>query len=122
MLTLTLIFKNMMNCQTSIGKFPRTVLVSAILYYLLDEYFTQASKVPNHSLVGEILEAETIARMSEAHYAQITRHLFCGPIEGIALAGKQNLVPLEDAAKPDRFICYPQKVDLSIIHQLFTEG
>jgi 2-dehydro-3-deoxyphosphogalactonate aldolase len=34
--------------------------------------------------VGGILEAKKIASMSEASYAQIAPHLYCGPIEGAA--------------------------------------
>jgi len=34
--------------------------------------------------VGGILEAKKIAAMSEAHYAQVAPHLYCGPIEGAA--------------------------------------
>lgn len=38
------------------------------------------------------------------------------------LTDNKKLVPLHDATKPDRLICYPQKIDLSGVHQLFTEG
>jgi hypothetical protein len=31
-------------------------------------------------------------------------------------------VSMKDSAAPDRLICYPERVDLSEVHQLFTEG
>lgn len=52
-----------------------------------------------------------------------TKNLF-NELRGVrfVLTDNKNLVPLEDATKPDRLICYPQTVDLSEVYQLFTEG
>lgn len=38
------------------------------------------------------------------------------------LTDDKRLVPLKDPAVPDRLICYPQSIDPSEVHQLFTEG
>jgi len=38
------------------------------------------------------------------------------------LSDDEKLVSLKDPAVPDRFICYPERIDLSEVHQLFTEG
>lgn len=38
------------------------------------------------------------------------------------LTDERKLVPLVDQTKPDRLICYPQNVDMSELHQLFTQG
>lgn len=38
------------------------------------------------------------------------------------LTDNKSRVPLDDATKPDRLICYPQTIDLSEVYQLFTEG
>lgn len=47
---------------------------------------TQAASILQMALgrVGGILEAKKIAAMAEAFYAQITPHLYCGPIAGAA--------------------------------------
>jgi len=38
------------------------------------------------------------------------------------LTDDDKLVPLEDPTTPDRLLCYPERIDLSEVHQLFTEG
>ena len=38
------------------------------------------------------------------------------------LTDDEELVSLKDPKIPDRLICYPQRIDLSEVHQLFTEG
>jgi hypothetical protein len=38
------------------------------------------------------------------------------------LTDDEELVSLKDPKIPDRLICYPQMIDLSEVHQLFTEG
>ena len=38
------------------------------------------------------------------------------------LTDEDKLASLKDPATPDRFICYPQHINLSEIHKLFTEG
>lgn len=38
------------------------------------------------------------------------------------LTNNKNLVPLEDATKPDKLICYPQTMGLAEVCHLFTEG
>jgi len=38
------------------------------------------------------------------------------------LTADDKLVSLKDPAKPDRLICYPQRINLLEVHQLFTEG
>jgi len=38
------------------------------------------------------------------------------------LTDENKLVSLKDHEKPDRLICYPQKINLSEIHKVFTEG
>jgi len=38
------------------------------------------------------------------------------------LTDDERLVSLKDPKMPDRLICYPQKIDLTEVHQLFTEG
>jgi len=38
------------------------------------------------------------------------------------LTDDEKLVSLKDPKIPDRLICYPQRIDLSEVHQLFTEG
>jgi hypothetical protein len=38
------------------------------------------------------------------------------------LTDDEKLVSLNDQNKPDRLICYPERLDLSEVHQLFTEG
>jgi len=38
------------------------------------------------------------------------------------LTDDEKLVSLKDPKIPDRLICYPQRIDISEVHQLFTEG
>lgn len=38
------------------------------------------------------------------------------------LTDDNKLVCLKDSTSPDRLICYPQPIDLSEVHRLFTEG
>lgn len=38
------------------------------------------------------------------------------------LTDDDNLVSLKDPTAPDRLICYPERIDLSEVHQIFTEG
>ncbi|MBA7560716.1 hypothetical protein ES708_02345 [subsurface metagenome] len=41
---------------------------------------------------------------------------------GFVLTDDRKLIPLKDENQKDRLICYPQNLDLSEIHQIFTEG
>ena len=43
-------------------------------------------------------------------------------ISKFLLTDEGEVVPLKDPKAPDRLICYPQSIDLSIVHSLFTEG
>jgi hypothetical protein len=38
------------------------------------------------------------------------------------LTDENRLVSLEDPEKPDRLICYPQRINLAEIHKIFSEG
>jgi hypothetical protein len=40
----------------------------------------------------------------------------------VILSDDNKLVSLKDPAVPDRMVCYPERIDLSEIHELFTEG
>ena len=57
--------------------------------------------------VGGLLEAQKIAGMAEAHYAQIAPHLYCGPVEGAAniqlAACTPNFLILEGIERWDGF-------------------
>jgi len=38
------------------------------------------------------------------------------------LTDENKLISIKEPAQPDRFICYPERIDLTEVHQLFTEG
>jgi len=40
----------------------------------------------------------------------------------LLLTDDDKLISLKDSEIPDRLICYPERIDLSEVHQLFTEG
>jgi hypothetical protein len=43
-------------------------------------------------------------------------------IANFILTDDEKIISLKDPKMPDRLICYPQRIDLSEVHQLFTEG
>lgn len=52
-----------------------------------------------------------------------TKVLF-GELENakFVLTDDNKLIPLKNPTTPDRLLCYPERIDLSEVHQLFTEG